>query len=37
MKKEEFTAKRKQMQEVKSNALYKVSNVAQLFNSAVCL
>ena len=34
MKKEEFTAKRKQMQEVKSNALYKVSNVTQLFNSA---
>lgn len=34
MKKEEFTAKRKQMEEVKSNALYKVSKVAQLFDSA---
>lgn len=34
MKKEEFTEKRKQMQEVKSNALYKVSNVTKLFNSA---
>lgn len=34
MKKEEFTAKRKQMEEVKSNALYKVSKVAQLFASA---
>lgn len=34
MKKEEFTAKRKQMQEVKFNAIIKVSKVAQLFNSA---
>lgn len=31
---EEFTAKRKQMREVKSNALRKVSKVAQLFASA---
>lgn len=34
MKKEEFTAKRKQMREVKSDALRKVSKVAQLFASA---
>ena len=37
MKKEEFTAKRKQMREVKSDALRKVSKVAKLFASAVCL
>ena len=34
MNKEEFTAKRKQMREVKSDALRKVSKVAQLFASA---
>ena len=34
MKKEEFTAKRKQMREVKANAMCKVSKVAQLFASA---
>lgn len=34
MEKEEFTKKRNQMREVKSNAIRKVSKVAQLFNSA---
>ncbi len=34
MKKEEFTAKRKQMREVKSDAFRKVSKVAQLFARA---
>lgn len=33
MKKEEFSEKRKQMQKVKTNAICKVSNVVQLFNS----
>ena len=34
MKKEEFATKRKQMQEVKQNALRSVSKVAQLFDKA---
>lgn len=34
MKKEEFTAKRKQMREVKSDALRKVQKVTQLFANA---